>query len=96
MQNAVPVFKQPFYFQQKADLVKCGALSTPCGFDWDGDGDDDIVSGNTAGYIEFFENLGPSPATPDQVRWQRPQRLAAAGKTIRIQGWPEWLHPRSL
>ncbi|MCP4191249.1 MAG: VCBS repeat-containing protein [Planctomycetaceae bacterium] len=85
MHHAAPVFKQPFYFQQKADLVKCGALSTPCGFDWDGDGDDVIISGNTAGYIEFFENLGPSPTSPAQIRWQRPERLAAAGKTIRIQ-----------
>jgi hypothetical protein len=50
----------PRYFQQEAEDVKCGALATPVGFDWDGDGDMDIISGNTAGYILFFENLsGP-------------------------------------
>ncbi len=33
------------YFQQQADTLKCGALATPVGFDWDGDGDADILSG---------------------------------------------------
>ena len=56
--DGIPVFEAPVYFQQEADWVKCGALATPCGVDWDGDGDDDILSGNTAGYIEWFENLG--------------------------------------
>jgi hypothetical protein len=53
--HITPVFKSPKYFQQQADTLKCGALATPYGVDWDGDGDFDIVSGNTAGYIEFFE-----------------------------------------
>jgi hypothetical protein len=52
-----PIFQQPLYFQQQADTLKCGALATPVGVDWDGDGDMDILSGNTAGYLEFFENL---------------------------------------
>ena len=69
----LPVFVQPVYFQQEADTLKCGALATPFGVDWDGDGDMDIVSGNTAGYIEFFENLsGPRVALP---MWAAPRRL---------------------
>jgi hypothetical protein len=52
------VFQQPRYFQQEADRLKCGALATPFCIDWDLDGDEDILSGNTAGYVEFFENLG--------------------------------------
>ena len=40
--------------------MKFGALVTPCGFDWDGDGDDDILCGNTAGYVAFIENLAPA------------------------------------
>ncbi len=82
----VPVFKQPVYFQQEADALKCGALATPVGTDWDGDGDTDIVSGNTAGYIEFFENLsGPKSSRP---KWAAPRRLEAGGKTFRIMAGP--------
>lgn len=79
----VPGFSPPVYFQQQADRLKCGALATPVGFDWDGDGDDDIVSGNTAGYVEFFENLGAGEQ--GMPRWAAPKRLAADGKIIRIQ-----------
>lgn len=77
-----PVFEKPKYFKQEASTLKCGALATPVGFDWDGDGDTDIVSGNTAGYIEFFENLsGPKVAQP---KWAAPVRLKADGKTFRV------------
>ncbi|QDT35610.1 FG-GAP repeat domain-containing protein [Thalassoglobus polymorphus] len=53
-----PFFGRPQYFQQIAHDVKFGALITPVGFDWDGDGDEDIICGNTAGHIGYFENLG--------------------------------------
>lgn len=84
--GAVPVFAAPRYFQQEADTLKCGALATPFGFDWDGDGDLDIVSGNTAGYIEIFENLsGPKVARP---QWTAPRRLEVDGKIFRIMAGP--------
>lgn len=77
-----PQFLPPKYFQQEADNLKCGALATPVGFDWDGDGDTDIISGNTAGYIVFVENLsGPKVERP---RWAAPRFLEAEGKVIRI------------
>jgi hypothetical protein len=78
----VPVFATPRYFQQRADTLKCGALATPYGVDWDDDGDFDILSGNTSGTIEFFENLsGPSSAEPE---WNRPVSLQVNGKPWRI------------
>jgi len=77
-----PVFEKPKYFKQEANTLKCGALATPVGFDWDGDGDTDIISGNTAGYIEFFENL--SGAGVAQPKWNAPVRLKADGKTFRV------------
>lgn len=81
-----PVFLAPVYFQQEAEDLKCGALATPFGCDWDGDGDDDIISGNTAGYIQFFENLsGRGVETP---RWAAPRFLTADGQIIRIQAGP--------
>jgi hypothetical protein len=82
----VPRFLPPRYFQQEAADVKCGALASPVGVDWDGDGDQDIVSGNTAGYVQFYENLsGPGVERP---RWAAPQRLEAGGKTLRVQAGP--------
>ena len=76
----MPVFKAPVYFQQQADHLKFGALSTPVGVDWDGDGDEDLIAGNTAGYLAFIENLnGGYPP-----RWSSPQLLEAGGEVIRI------------
>ncbi len=81
--DSMPLFRAPVYFQQEADELKCGALATPCGVDWDSDGDWDLVCGNSAGYIMFFENLsGPGVEHP---KWAAPVRLQADGKTIRIQ-----------
>ncbi len=80
--DRAPRFQPPRYFQQQADELKCGALATPVGCDWDEDGDTDIVSGNTAGYIEFFENLsGPNVAAP---KWAAPVRLESDGRVFRI------------
>ena len=53
-----PVFQSPKYFRQEADMLKFGALATPFAYDWDRDGDEDIMCGNTAGEIAVFENLG--------------------------------------
>ena len=78
--NKLPAFKLPVYFRQKPDNVKFGALATPVGVDWDNDGDDDLVSGNSAGYLAFIENLGGYP-----VKWDVPKLLQSNGKTIRIQ-----------
>ncbi len=84
--DRLPQFAAPGYFQQEADELQCGALATPVGCDWDGDDDIDLVSGNTSGYIEFFENLsGPRVASP---KWAAPRRLEAGGKTFRVMAGP--------
>lgn len=84
--QGTPIFNQPRYFQQRADELKCGALATPFAVDWDGDGDQDILSGNTGGYIEWFENLsGPKVENPT---WGAPRRLQAGGKTFRVMAGP--------
>lgn len=77
-----PMFARPVYFRQEADTLKCGALATPVGVDWDGDGDTDILSGNTAGYIEFFENLSGAGVT--EPKWAAPRRLTVNGKVFRV------------
>ncbi|HUT89027.1 MAG TPA: FG-GAP-like repeat-containing protein [Thermoguttaceae bacterium] len=81
--DRMPVFKAPRFFQQEAHEVKFGALATPVGFDWDGDGDDDLVSGNTAGEVGFLENLGGCPP-----QWAAPVLLEADGTPIRIEAGP--------
>lgn len=78
--NGLPRLKPPVFFKQQADKVKCGALTTPCSIDWDGDGDQDLICGNTAGFIEWIENLDGKP----QPKWAAPKRLTANGEAVRI------------
>lgn len=81
-----PIFLPPRYFQQQADLVKFGALASPVGFDWNGDGATDILCGNSAGYIGYIENLsGPGVEHP---KWAAPKYLEADGQRIRIMAGP--------
>ncbi|MEZ6112728.1 MAG: VCBS repeat-containing protein [Pirellulaceae bacterium] len=88
LRDGVPQFLPPRYFQQEAADVKFGALATPVGVDWDGDGDMDLLCGNTAGYIGYFENLDGG----DPPRWAAPRYLSAhdedGERTIRIQAGP--------
>ena len=67
-EDHMPVFNSPKYFKQKSEYLKFGALVTPFSTDWDGDGDEDLICGNSAGYIGFVENLDggdpPSWAPP--------------------------------
>lgn len=81
LEESRPTFKAPRYFLQKAGDLKQGALVTPFGVDWDGDGDEDLICGDTAGYIGFIENLDGG----DPPRWAAPKYLEAGGETIRIQ-----------
>jgi hypothetical protein len=84
--DRTPQFAPPRYFQQEADSLKCGALATPFACDWDADGDTDLLAGNTAGYLEWFENLsGQRVAEP---RWAAPRRLTAGGRTFRVMAGP--------
>ncbi len=80
VKNNMPVFNEPKFFKQEADDLIFGALATPWSVDWDDDGDEDLICGNTAGYIGFIENLdgGNTP------RWAEPVYLEVNKKPIRI------------
>lgn len=82
VRQGTPVFRKPYYFRQEAAELKCGALATPCVLDWDGDGRDDILCGNTAGRIGFFRNLGGEEKLP---RWAAPEPVTVGGSVFRIQ-----------
>lgn len=79
--DRIPVFENPKYFQQKAKHVKFGALVSPFSTDWDDDGDEDLICGNSAGYLSFIENLdgGNTP------KWDSPKLLESENEIIRIQ-----------
>ena len=80
IKDHMPVFKSPVYFQQEAGDLKFGVLVTPYSVDWDSDGDEDLICGNSAGQIAFIENLdGGNPP-----KWNKPVLLEADGKPIRI------------
>jgi hypothetical protein len=78
--EGMPQFLPPRFFRQVADEVKFGVLSAPSACDLDGDGNEDLVVGNSAGYVGFIKNLGGTP-----TRWAAPVYLAAGGQTIHIQ-----------
>lgn len=84
VEQGLPQFEPPRYFQQEAEDVKFGALVTPVSYDWDADGDEDLICGNTAGYIGFIENLdgGQSP------KWAAPVYLRADAQVIRLMAGP--------
>jgi hypothetical protein len=78
-----PQFLPPQFFKQQAGDVKFGALIAPASCDWDGDGDEDLICGNSAGYVGFIENLGGNPP-----KWAEPKYLEADSKVIRIMAGP--------
>ena len=82
--KGMPVFERTRYFRQRADGLNFGVLSTPAVFDMDGDGDQDIVSGNSHGQIAIIENLsGPGVEKP---RWAAPAYLREPdGRLIWLQ-----------
>lgn len=80
VKNHMPLFEAPVYFQQKADLLKFGALATPWSVDWNQDGYTDLVCGNSAGELALIQNLsgGKNPV------WSSPQPFLVDGKPFRI------------
>lgn len=81
VEQGAPFFLPPVYFQQKADEVKFGALVTPKSVDWDGDGDEDLICGNTSGNVAWIENLDGG----DPPKWAPPGLLHAGGEPIHVQ-----------
>lgn len=79
VKNNMPQFEAPYYFEQRADIVKYGALVTPWSVDWDGDGDADLVCGNSAGELALVRNLtgGKNPS------WGEPEPFMVGGKPFR-------------
>lgn len=86
VKDGLPAFKSPVYLKQEASEIDAGALATPVAIDWDNDGDTDLLCGNTAGYILYFENL--SGAGVENPRFAAPKYVEAGGTTLRIMAGP--------
>lgn len=94
LRDSKPVFRAPKYFRQQADTLKFGALATPFAYDWDNDGDEDILCGNTAGSIGLFENLGkgenglPQWSAPRLLDARKADSNSSAGEPFRVMAGP--------
>ncbi|MBQ7195197.1 MAG: VCBS repeat-containing protein, partial [Bacteroidales bacterium] len=84
VRKGMPQFDPSVKMMQKSDYLKFGALSTPCSFDWDGDGRDDIITGNSAGEIAWIRNMSET----DEPVWSAPMLFRVGGKPIHIQAGP--------
>jgi hypothetical protein len=82
--GTAPRLTAPRYFEQLDPFVKSGALARPVAVDWNGDGTLDLLCGNSAGYIQFFANVGTNRAPVFEDRGY----LTAGGKTIRSMAGP--------
>lgn len=82
LRDGLPLFEAPVYFRQRSDELNFGALSTPFAVDWDGDGDQDLICGNSAGNLAFIENLsGNGVSAPI---WANPRLMRVNGRVFRI------------
>ncbi len=82
VKDHMPVFELPRFFKQEADYLRVGVLPSPVGVDWDADGDQDLIAGDTAGYLNFVQNTGMRDGLPI---WAPAMYLDADGARVRIQ-----------
>jgi hypothetical protein len=79
-----PRLAKPKALMQIDPYVKSGALSRPVAVDWNGDGLLDLIVGNSAGYLQYFENTG----TRQSAQFLNRAYLAAGGEVIRRMAGP--------
>lgn len=86
-EDGSPTFYPARYFRMPSNTLGVGILNTPFSIDWDGDGDEDILCGNSAGFITFIRNLSAEKdVDPADPVWDTPVRITGEdGTPIRHQ-----------
>ncbi|MBI4902170.1 MAG: VCBS repeat-containing protein [Acidobacteria bacterium] len=82
--GSVPQLQAERKLMQVDPYVKSGALSRPTAVDWNGDGRLDLIAGNSAGYVQYFENTG----TREQPAFTDRGYLHGGGKVIHRMAGP--------
>jgi len=77
-----PVYESPRHVLQETPDLYDGSLVVPNLVDWNGDGSLDIVAGNAAGRLLFFENQG----TNQEPRFLPASYLTSGGEPVLIRG----------
>jgi len=76
-----PIYAEQTYLLEKNAPLSHSSLPVINTVDWDGDGDIDIISGDSVGFVSLLENAG-STARP---RFLTPVKIRAAGRIIRVR-----------
>ena len=73
-------FKEVQPLQMKGGSLCVDTLSVPCRVDWDNDGRDDLIVGDSSGLLTFW------PGTNDPTVFGSPVYMKSKGKRIEHQG----------
>jgi len=79
--TGAPVFDDPLPVLEERACLYAGSLPVVNVVDWDGDGDKDLVAGNSEGLILFFENHG----SDSEPQFKPGVPLQAGGMKIHVQ-----------